>query len=540
MSKRMWTILPILLSLLLIAGACTSDDEDPVDNSGSTVEEETPDEGETPDEDETPDDGEDPVEAALCVPPAEEPAGDEDPHGHDDASLVAPDIIVVPAESIEAVLQMIEADTTGEQPDVITEIDQVIELTEGRYVGNYNPQEGGLLDTVLDFVSLIVINPELVEVREAVESIRSSGIDARPLFLLETQGHYTRSPGVGARIFQGPEAASFAVEAQVSEEIPADVGIIDSGFVARSEEFVDLGGLAPEVDPGDDPCWASHGSFVASVIGKLVPEARLAGRSALPLAGDWDKNFKPEADLPINDKQKTHEISDELAILSAMDQLLADEPGITTLNLSFGTYGTNTDHDIDPEDGNVAEESIIKGCDVEPSPIDSGKIPPGLLDVAIKCAQVLPPVEGDSGEADLMVFAAGGNRNIQQPMYPAAFQNVVGVGATDGLSIVKSSDSSMKLAVWDQDGNVQFEDKAQYPWMDVFFPGCNLVGIATDPTDEVVIWSGSSFATAVATAHHLDATLDSPPDPASSPLLALSGDSYLALEPCSNRDEASS
>ena len=91
---------------------------------------------------------------------------------------------------------------------------------------------------------------------------------------------------------------------------------------------------------------------------------------------------------------------------------------------------------------------------------------------------------------DAPIFAAGGNSTDRRPVYPAAFEEVTGVGALD---------ESGREIVWDGSGNRVSVTQARY-WVDVSELGVGSVGLSGDTGHPFVTWGGSSFATALHTA----------------------------------------
>jgi hypothetical protein len=90
------------------------------------------------------------------------------------------------------------------------------------------------------------------------------------------------------------------------------------------------------------------------------------------------------------------------------------------------------------------------------------------------------------------ILAAGGNEEYPEPFWPAALTGVTGVGATSlsGDEIVWVNDAAQLTAdlVLDRSG-----------WVAEMAPGENIVSLQ-GIGENLVVWSGSSFATAVASA----------------------------------------
>jgi hypothetical protein len=91
------------------------------------------------------------------------------------------------------------------------------------------------------------------------------------------------------------------------------------------------------------------------------------------------------------------------------------------------------------------------------------------------------------------VFAAGGNRQNMSPIFPGAFGHVRAVAA--------SVDGGVQV-VWDESSAGTSNPPIPYPgrpWINEVAPGSELVSPSGVAPNDWVKWSGSSFATAVAT-----------------------------------------
>jgi Subtilase family len=173
-------------------------------------------------------------------------------------------------------------------------------------------------------------------------------------------------------------------------------------------------------DPGADADYAlGHATFVAGLILKQAPGATLEVRRVL--------NANAHAD----------------SWNVAKDLVLFADSGLDVLNLSFGCF------------------------------TDDNK-PPLVLSTAI-----------DKLDPRVVAVAAAGNHGATEdwnrPVWPAAFERVVAVGATDDAG---------ERQPWSP-------DPAQ-PWVDVMAPGKDVVStyLRIEPFDGFATWSGTSFATA--------------------------------------------
>jgi subtilisin family serine protease len=93
------------------------------------------------------------------------------------------------------------------------------------------------------------------------------------------------------------------------------------------------------------------------------------------------------------------------------------------------------------------------------------------------------------------IFAAGGNTTSTSPIFPAAYRFVRGVGAT---TCDKEKDLYGKQIVWVDGDPVGALERC---WISDVAPGADLVGLSGNG-DQLVRWSGSSFASAVAAASY--------------------------------------
>jgi hypothetical protein len=229
------------------------------------------------------------------------------------------------------------------------------------------------------------------------------------------------------------------------------IAVVDSGLVdqAARPEWI----REPHVrDFSDSPetvtsGYASHGTFVTSIIRKVAPDYGVLFSAAPPdlegkLAGD-DAGTPPTT---------------ELDVLGAIDRLVSgiDVPPheVKALNLSLGAPR------CDPDEGFL---------------------------LTLRAALELWRQEFGNHAP---IFAAGGNSDDPSPVYPAAFDPVRGVGA----GINGHGDQQ----VWADDGSPA--NAPTRAWIDDVAPGLKILGAGGVDDADVVWWSGSSFASAVASA----------------------------------------
>ncbi len=515
MRTRLLRLAPIMVSLLLIAAACNGDSDDtgdsgdtvvPDDTGDTVVPDDTTDTTDDEDSGDTGDDddggtGGDPM--VVSCPTAEEDLPDQG----GDLSILAPDTVITasdPDGEIEAAIEELDGVENVEKFDSAEALPT--SYAEGRYGRQpaFGDEPGELLTRLFEELTIFRVTlSEETDIRAVIESLRASMIDARPLHAVKFEGHWGRLPAVDPTPVDdgGARRADVSVAmsgGQADGESPR-IGVIDSGFVEAASSFVSFTGTPEDEtdDPAEpkDPCRASHGTFAASVVKQVNPEAEVFGAAAPPLSPSVADDFVT-ASGPIGSASDWHELTDELAIAIALDHLtkpefasevgLEDGLDLDALNLSFGTYGMSTDNGI----------YELLGLPLDPA-AGSKLAPPAILSAAL----ALLKTEIDS---DIQIFAAGGNQDHVSPMFPAAFQEVTGVG-------ILSTSGDDKLVLWDQAHQPDKEKlRATYPWITQFEVGCDLIGIATSVDSQVTIWSGSSFATPVATARSTESGADFP------------------------------
>lgn len=461
----------VLLSVALLAASCGSDSEDPEPEEAG-------------------------FEQLFCNvgEPADGPVVDDhdDSADGDDSWLIDPELLVVPPEGIDAAIDEV-AEAGGDAAGVPLNSDEFGELIEERYQlgdgfggGRLIPNIEGddLLEQVAESVALVAVDgldgPTLLEV---IEVLRAGEVDARPLFAVRYQGHWGVLPGIDP-VVHTPLQSSVDLRSDIDAAMvpPAaasgeakKIGIVDSGFVASSASFVSFSSALDTEAPGtkedlkDNDCFVSHGTFTASIIKQVNPNTQLFGASAPPLRASAASLFTTPAGSP---SIAHHVITDEIAILLALRRL----PEVDVLNLSFGTEGVETGNPLDSAFGCESTDTWMG---------------PAVVEAALCLA------------AEASAYAAGGARDSVNPMFPAAFPAVVGVGATEG-----GAGAGEPLITWDH--GVPGNPSNNLWWINVRDRGCNLVGIGTDSADQAVVWSGSSFATAVVSAKAADSSATIP------------------------------
>ncbi|MCZ6506383.1 MAG: S8/S53 family peptidase [Actinobacteria bacterium] len=244
----------------------------------------------------------------------------------------------------------------------------------------------------------------------------------------------------------------------------------------------------------ETPTVASHGTFVTSIIRQLAPEFFVSVAKARPLEKQILSPASTEPGLVVPD-----DVTDELHVDEALVRLM----------LRHSTVTATTD------EGDV-ELAFSDDGGIQPSPFGADNELVALSFAANDSIAVLNlslgtyacPLEGDgsqipttdalltfwAGVFDSPIIAAGGNELINAFFYPGALENVKAVGATDnqGDQIVWEDDDSQPPKTVAHSGDSR-------TWINAKALGCDLVGVS-GAEQELVAWSGSSFATAVVSA----------------------------------------
>jgi hypothetical protein len=213
---------------------------------------------------------------------------------------------------------------------------------------------------------------------------------------------------------------------------------------------------------------ASHGTFVSGLIRQIAPSkqvtfaaARRVGTDSLTLVGE----DLPEGNPP------TSEIHVAEAIARLILRHQGDPKVMKALNLSLGSYTCDPTQDVDL----VTMNAMVQAW--------------------------LTVFEEDGS----VVMAAAGNEMYPEtatavdqliPMFPAGL-NLWGMDAVHGVAAL---DQTAEQVVWDDQNRVQIP--LDRPWATDSAPGTDLINLSGNYSGgvELVCWSGSSFATAIASA----------------------------------------
>lgn len=248
------------------------------------------------------------------------------------------------------------------------------------------------------------------------------------------------------------ESHDFGVDA--ATEIVGSIAMVDSGVVLDgtppwfSDHVEPVGNADIEVGFGE----ASHGTFVASMLRQTAQDHRVVvaragrheGSRKMRIEGDksHDEEPSPSTEAHVAD-----------AILRLIDHL--EDAAVSALNLSIG--GPAVD---------IPGRAMV------------------LLSAAIDSWREAHP--------RAPIFAAVGNSTDPRKVYPAAFREVRGVAACNA--------GGDPIAWLNQAGGLlqpSPQAVARTKWTDDLASGAGLVGLSGHG-DEAIRWSGSSFATPIA------------------------------------------
>ena len=308
-----------------------------------------------------------------------------------------------------------------------------------------------ILEQIHELVAVFRVQGDPHEVSRELRE--SAGVDVSPVHALGSLNHIQGMTGTD------PQPTQVKTEPVIAASSPGRViAVIDTGVTKSLPAWLDSG---LEYEDADIETLsrrnkASHGTFVAGLIRRVAPEHTIS----MARARRWSvNNLEPRLEPSHHDADDP---STELHVLEAMIRLVnrlqgRDRCDVSALNLSLG--GSCDDHD------------------------------PGFLTLAV----ALDLWRNSFPTAP--IFAAGGNTPDTLEVYPGAFEFVRSVAAAreGGEQVVWDRTSS-------RSGSVPAPDRK---WITDVAPGSDLVSPSGRTRTEWVKWSGSSFATAVATASHV-------------------------------------
>lgn len=309
------------------------------------------------------------------------------------------------------------------------------------YLSNLDANEAEAIGGMLGFLD--VDNPH-----QAAEALAESGtgIIGSPVHAVGYESHagFMAGPGPG-RSEQSIDPVNHGHSDQIIAVIDSGLSSTRPSWMAGTNVWHDFIDHEQVADGG-----ASHGTFVTSVLRQIAPDYVVSLAASKPAASGVlkapnEKHF---------DKQMP---TTELDVLGAMIRLVnrhkSDPWKVKALNLSLGAV-TCSHHD------------------------------PFYVTLAVAI-----DLWRDHMGRNAPVFAAGGNGTDGAPVFPGAFECVraVGAGARGGHQ-----------KVWDSRGKESTDNRRD--WITDVAPGVKVVGLSGYDKSQTVWWSGSSFATAIATA----------------------------------------
>ncbi len=295
-------------------------------------------------------------------------------------------------------------------------------------------------------VALISISEDDPAQVSAYLNQQDSSIGASPIHAVAPATHWVFKPGTD------PVPIDNLVLDPVDDaDVTAPyVAVIDTGLVHEAASWAEFPNvLYEEYDIEPDPGAASHGTFITGLIRQISP-LNPVSMARVPLR-DLNSFATTNEDQPTGVA-----LSDELFVFEAVIRMInrhVNNTDVVALNMSLGTYT------CDPE----GDDLLV------------------VLAAALRM--------WDAAFPGSTTFAAGGNEEHNQPFWPGALDNVRAVAAA-GLN--------GQQVVWDAQQHES--DYPGRPWINDVAPGSNLVSLAGAGNTQFVSWSGSSFATAVASA----------------------------------------
>lgn len=301
------------------------------------------------------------------------------------------------------------------------------------------------LARVLEYVDILIVDRPEVAARAYIGHTQ---ITASPIHALGFSWH---SPMTATPPEPAPEGTAFY------DVPPGDrdrvIAVVDTGVVepAALPEWMSSSVVqgADDIDAIENGERASHGTFVTSLIRQIAPthSISLAAAGQFGDDTDWDdEHIEPGP-------------TTELHVADAIHRLIERHSGnghtVEALNLSVGG----------PSLGN-REMATVRSA-------------------IARWRETFPRAP---------IFAAAGNSTDPDRVYPAAFRSVRGVAAAN-----QQGDQ----VVWDH-GTETDPVPLERDWVDDVAPGSGLLALSGVSRDDAIKWSGSSFATAVATASYVN------------------------------------
>jgi hypothetical protein len=312
---------------------------------------------------------------------------------------------------------------------------------------------GGEVDPEVIAQMLSVVTPFNVadDPLEVALTLRGGDVEASPIHAVGFLHHIYVKPGTDATPIDGALPA-----VGDSDRDPARVvAVVDSGIVGH--EFLPDWMQPPntrfdqiDIETLDSTVTESHGTFVAGLIRQISPHHTVsiarARRVSLAKFARLPNNHLP-APLPTS----------ELDVLAAIQRLINRHDGekVEALNLSLGAYT----------------------CD----PADDWHL--------VTMAGAL--MRWQQAHPESVIFAAGGNIPGSVPIWPAAYPFVRGVGA--------AGNGGVNQVVWDPTTQNELPADPRW-WISDVAAGSRVVNLSGKDHEDLVAWSGSSFASPIAAA----------------------------------------
>ncbi len=395
-----------------------------------------------------------------------------------------------------AVPQTFSGDAGGALGDIDPTPATVV-LSETSAAGEQAPDED--IDTFIgEAVSFFRVGQDPYQV---ALGLRDMEIPASPIHVVGFNSHYGYQPGTDASPIRDFELLDVAsdLDGQI-------IGVVDSGIALPEENrqgqipgwFYGPTGADDEqrfvrydVDldseelSGDSP--ASHGTFISGLIRQIAPEKQVSFAAArlIDAAHVATQGESLPSGVPL---------SAEVQVAEAMTRLTnrhaSDIETMRALNLSLGTYV------CDP----TGDNDVVTLTEISAAWLDF-----------FPQSQIVAAAGNDPYRGPILQIRDG----EYVPFYPAALFNDPQVAYYDrvlGVAAVHRGNSEIVEGteiVWnDQKEPIPVETPPGRPWVDFATAGSDLVNLSGAVTEDadgnivpvLVCWSGSSFATAVASA----------------------------------------
>jgi hypothetical protein len=295
-----------------------------------------------------------------------------------------------------------------------------------------------------DRLGLISVGPDLDPLQASEDLIAEDPeLIASPIHAMAPANHWLFKPGTDPVAVSGELPNPGGGQGDV-------IAVVDTGFAPGGPAWADQPYVEYEtIDVEPPPFQASHGTFIAGLIRRVSPAHQVSVARARSYP-DLVSNEHDDPNVPLTTELHAFEAVDRLLQRHAQD-------GVVGLNMSLGTYTCNPNSDA--------------------------------LFVSLSTALQNWSTQFPGSQ----VFAAGGNEPATVPFWPGALPTVRAVGAANRAG---------NETVWGDDQS-ELPVTRSRNWIDDVAAGSELVSLAgfgATINNDLVSWSGSSFATAVAAA----------------------------------------